>query len=607
MHFFPNSSLLVKCILGQAPMQRLFCRIPLLIYNGISMKKIGFAAILLLLCAGLFFFVKSGKEKDVQAAEFLPSDVLFYGEQHDFVNMYKEFSNSRLGRTFSRIDYEHIMVALDGDDKIISDALELWKEADTLINDVGFDQLLGKEFSLALFPAKSFSVTNPAKILEERLLLIARPRHNAHIVQFLASYIAKDIEQSTQQYGRYTITRYKIDEHKTLSTATVKGLVLAAFDERLVRKSLNIYDDQANSLAGNDEYQKLRNTFKGAKFFQYASFPALVAQGEMIAAELSEREDTPFLNLLHQWEGWGAMGYGAWKEKGIIKERMEFYYDLDKLDTEVATLFELKPEKNVTLGMVSADTLFYYWTNSLNLKLLWNIYGEALAEQRPGMLGLLQQELKDSVGMQLEDILAMVANECGIMVKDVEGNGIPIPKVMFVMQLKDSQKFMDIFNKLILDTEIPVNTQNYQGQSVSYWGIAPQSGLQPAFTLLGDYLLLSNSLDYVKQVVALQNNPDDTLLKKAGLEELRQELEQKNNSAAYVHIAFMADALKTLVTWAGGIAVLQGPETADKVNILVEELVVPILDGIAMYTQMATRTEVKGDLITVESTILVVD
>lgn len=571
------------------------------------MKKIGFAAILLFLCAGLFFFVKSGKEKDAQAAEFLPSDLLFYCEQHDFVNMYKEFSSSRLGRTFSRIDYENIMVELGGDGDAISDAVELWQKVDKLINDAGFDQLLGKEFSLALFPAKSFSPTSSTEFLEERLLLIARPRHNALVLQFLASYITKDIEQSILQYGSYTITRYKIDENNTLSTATVKGLLLAAFDERLIRKSLSVYDEQTDSLASNGEYQKLRKTFTGAKLFQYASFPALAAQGKMVAAELSDRDDTPFMSLLQQWDGWGVIGYGVWKKDGVIKERLKIFYDVDHLDSELATLFKVTPEENATLGMVSADTLFYYWTNSLNLKLLWNIYSDVLVEQRPGMLDLLQTELMDSVGLQLEDILAMVDNDCVLMVKDVEENGIPIPKVMLALQLKNSQEFMEVFNKLLVDAELPINTKTYQGQSVGYWGIAPQRGLQPAFTLLGDYLLLSNSLDYVKEVVALQNNPDDTLLKKTGLKELRLELEQKNNSAAYVHIALMADALKTLATWAGGIAVLQGPEVAHKVSIAVEELVVPLLDDIAMYTQLATRTEVQEDSIIVESTILVVD
>lgn len=571
------------------------------------MKKIGFAAILLLLCAGLFFFVKSGKEKGIQAAEFLPSDVLFYGEQHDFVTIYNDFSRSRLGRALSRIDYKNIVAELGGDDAAVSESVELLKGIDKLVNESGFDQLLGKEFSLALFPAKSFSLANSAKFLEERLLLIARPRHNAQVLQFLASFITKDIEQSTLQYGSYTITRYKLDEQTTLSTATVKGLVLAAFDERLVRKSLSIYDKQTDTLAGNDEYKKLRETFSGSKLFQYASFPALIAQGEMIAAELSDKEDTPFVGLLKRWEGWGAMGYGAWKKNGVIKERIEFFYDIDQLDSEVAALFKVNPEANATLGMVSADTLFYYWTNSLNLKHLWKLYSEALLNQRPEMLDLLQTELQDSVGLQLEDIFAMVDNECVIMMKDVEENGIPIPKVMLALQLKNSGKFMEVFDKLLLDAEVPINTKTYQQQSVSYWGISPQGGLQPAFALLGDYLLLSNSLDYIEQVIALQNSPGETLLKKTGLNELRVELEQKNNSAAYMHIALMADALKTLVTWAGGIAVLQGPEAAYKVNIAVEEIILPILDGVAMYTQLATRTEVQGDSIVVESTTLVVD
>ena len=91
------------------------------------------------------------------------------------------------------------------------------------------------------------------------------------------------------------------------------------------------------------------------------------------------------------------------------------------------------------------------------------------------------------------------------------------------------------------------------------------------------------------------------------LKELQGELTQSNNSTAYVHIALMADAFKTLATWAGGIAVLQGPESAHKVNVVIEELVLPLLDGVAMYTQLASRTEVKEKSIVVETSILVVD
>ena len=571
------------------------------------MKKYIFATLLILCCVGLFFFLKSDRIKTVQAADVLPADVMVYAEQHEFVKIYQEFAGSRLGRVLSRIDYVDITTQLGGDKKIATDALSLWQEIDTLINEPGFDQLLGKEFSLALFPMPGLSLEDPLKNLEERLLLIARPRHNAKVLQFLASYITKDIEQSTVQYGIHTITRYKIDEQYTLSTATVAGLVLAAVDERLVRKSLSTFDDQTSTLAQSIRFKQLRKSFEGATLFKYFSFEPLREQATIIAKKLQKDDQQQILELLEQWNGWEAGAYGAWNQKGLIKEKLEILYDATQLDPKVAKLFVTDPEKNNTLNMVPADSLFYYWTNGLNLPLLFDMYSDLLVQQQPEMLDLLQQELRDTVGMGLEEILALAGNECGIIVEEVEGEGVPLPKVLTMVELQDTDTFMQVFRRLLEEADIPINTSSYQDHEISYWGIAPQDGLQPAFALSGKYLLLSNSRNLVKQVIDLQNNPDKTLTNNLDLKELKSELIKENNSTAYVHIALMADAFKTLATWAGGLAVLQGPETANKVNLLIEELVLPLLDGVAMYTQLSSRTEVKEGRIVMESSVLVID
>ena len=571
------------------------------------MKKFLFTILLILVGTGLFFFMKSERIKAVQAADILPADVMVYAEQRDFVKMYKDFAGSRLGRVLSRIDYVDIAIELDGDDDLVRDALRLWQEIHKLINEPGFDQLLGKEFSLAFFPMPGFSIEDPLKNLEERLLLIARPRHNATLMQFLASYIAKDIEQKTVQYGSHTITRYKIDDKYTLSTATVAGLVLAAVDERLVRKSLNAYDDQKNSLSNTPEFQQLRKNFEGATLFKYFALTPIKEQGKIVAEKLPEDGKKQLLELLEQWNGWEAGAYGAWETDGLIEEKLEILYDFQNLDKDVAKLFATAPEKNSTLDMVPADSLFYYWGNSLNLPLLYEMYSDMIVQQRPEMLSLLQQELQDVAGVKIEDILALVANECGLIVEEVEGEGIPIPRVLMMIELKDSERFMEVFHKLLAETDIPIGNSSFQDHEISYWGIAPQDGLQPAFTLSGNYLLLSNSRDFVKQVVALKSNPVDTLLNDPEVKRLQNKLSGKNNSTAYVHIALMADAFKSLATWAGGMAVLQGPEKARKVNIIIEELVLPLLDGVAMYTQLASRTEMKETSIVVESAILVVD
>lgn len=543
----------------------------------------------------------------MHASDMLPADVMLYAEQHDFVEMYEAFSESRLGRVLSRIDYVNIAIELDGDKDSVTDALTVWKEIHKLILEPGFNQLLGKEFALALFPMPGFTPEDPAKILEERLLLIARPRHDAKLLQFLASYITKDIEQATVQYGSHTITRYKLDERYTLSTATVAGLVLAAFDERLVRKSLHTYDTQSNTLAKSTKFQRLQKNFEGAALFNYFSLTPLKKQGQIIVEKLPEDDQKEFHELLEQWNGWEAGAYGAWSQDGLIRERLEILYEPQKLDKDVARLFTTKPEENNTLNMVPADSLFYYWGNSLNLPLIFDMYNELLMGQHHEMFDLLQQELQDLVGMRLEDILALTANECGIIVEEVADEGVPLPKVLVMLELKDTEKFLQVFHRLLKEADIPITRSVFENHEISYWGIAPQDGLQPAFTMSGNYLLLSNSRNLVKQVIQLQKTPTDTLVNNPELKELQQVLKRNNNSTTYMHIALMADAFETLATWAGGMAVLQGPDTAHKVKVVVDDLVLPLLDGVAMYTRLASRTEVMERRIVVESSILVIE
>ena len=76
------------------------------------MKKLGIVLLVVLCGLGLVFFLSNKQEKGAVATDFLPSDVLFYGEQLDFTEMFQEFKASRLGRTLSRVDFSGIVAGL---------------------------------------------------------------------------------------------------------------------------------------------------------------------------------------------------------------------------------------------------------------------------------------------------------------------------------------------------------------------------------------------------------------------------------------------------------------------------------------------------------------
>jgi hypothetical protein len=574
------------------------------------MKKIGLFVVLLLLCIGLglMYFLKGGKGTGVDAADFLPGDVLFYSEQIDFTKMYGKFSESRLGKTLESLDYNGIAAELGQQGQAVLELDRLRKKLNTFFENPAFNELLGKEFSVALFPAKSFATDNPARALEERLLFIARPRHSVHLLQSLIPLFNQEIKHSTAQYGSHIINRYKIDDINTISTVTVKGLIVAALEERLVRKSIDYYDTQKNTLSDNKEFKRLRKSFKGAQLFSYLSLPAFFEQGKMISENLEKEEKKEFLRLLEHWKGWGAAAYGAWHEKGLLKDRVEIFFDQDSLDSNVARLCcDVKPSRNQTLMMVPAEPLFYYWTNTLNLPLIWEIYSTSLTRKKPEALDLLRQELRDVVNVELEEILAMLDKDFALIVKDVEGGSIPLPKVSAIVKLREPDRFMKIFQTLLDEGEIPLSSKKFKKHTITYWGTAPQSGLQPAFVLIDEYLVLSNSIDLVEQIVSLKSDPSKTLFNSKEMKEVGKELKEKNNSAAYVHIARLADALKELATWAGGMASIQGPEAAREADVLVNKFILPLLDGLSMYTKLSSRSIINKDSIILESTTTVIE
>lgn len=572
-----------------------------------NIKKTAIIVISASLLLILIFVLKNKQEPAVQAADFLPADVLFYAEQNDFTEMYQRFFDSRLGKTLINLDYRAIETELGGNEETIREAERLWKGISNTLEDPAFNELLGKEFCMALFPAKSFSPENPAQDLEERLLLIAKPRHNAKFLQLLAPLFKKDIKQSTVQYGAHTISRYQIDANNRLSTATIQGLVLAGFDERLVRKSIDSYDDRTNVLSKNKDFQRLRSNFKDAKLFTYFSMPAVFDQGCMIAENLPPEHKEEFLSLLKQWEGWGAAAYGAWHAKGQVTDKVEILFDKSNLDSGIAKLCNVPKAENKTLAMVPADTLFYYWANFLNLLDIWDIYSERVTRQQPHAFDVLRQELRDGGDVEIEEVLGMIDNEFAVIVRDVGQDGIPLPRAAVIIQLKQPEQFLGVFNKLLAEADIPMSDKKYKDKIITYWGIAPQGGFQPAFTLLDNYLLLSNSIDLVQQIVDLDDEPSRSLLKSVAIDKLGGKLLEKNNSATYIHVALFADALKDLAKWAGNMAILQGPEKARKAEIVVNQLILPVLDGVSMYKQLGSRSFITDDSIVLESVTTVAE
>jgi hypothetical protein len=412
------------------------------------------------------------------------------------------------------------------------------------------------------------------------------------------------MEQTSLQHGRHGLKQYLIEEGVTLTAAIVDGFVIAAFDEQVVLASLDRYDSKQGALSQNQEYIRLRHEFVDAKLFVYASMPALSKQVSKFAEHIDSTKKEELQQAVDQWQGWEGMAFGAWKEKGMVRDKGVVLYTRDKLAPLVAKMCSVKPVENKTLAMIPANILGYYWSNTLNMSAFWEIFTQEMKDDA-AQLASMEKSVKSATGVELQEIFAMFGSEAVFLLKDVTAEGfIPLPNGAIFLQLAQEEKFIPMVEALLAKGAIPIQTEEYQGVKLKSLGMSLHPSLQPVYGVHQGYLIMAGSMDLMKTIIDKKEG-GSALMGEAGFQVinqgLNQGLTQANNSVSYVKFSALLKMMKELANWGGTMLAMQDPETAQQAKVLIDQLIHPLLDGLAMYELVGSRSVIEDDAIILES------
>ena len=574
------------------------------------------------LAAGLYFLVTAWTGKGT-AADFLPVDILVTVEQRDLGKLMDDFTDSPLGRAVAGLDYVKMATDLELSPEEIAQIREGRKQLEQFLGSQVFKEFFGRQFTLALLPFPEPVLDAPAKMMANSLLFIARPRHNADILDLLTTFFAKELEQTSLQHGKYSLKQYRIEEGMSVTVATVGGYVIAAFDEQLVQASLDRYDNKQESLAGNKEYQRLRHEFLDADLFTYISIPALYDQASRWVNDLDQHDKENVQKTIDQWKGWDGLAYGAWKEKGDLRDKAVILFTKEKLDPLVARMCAVQPGENKTLSMVPADILGYYWTNTWDLQGIWEMFVREMTDSME-QVEAIEQNVKTSTGVEIKQLLSMFGSEAVLLLKEVATDGfIPLPNGAIFVKIAKEDEFVEMLEPLLAKANIPTLAEDYKGVKLVSWGVSLHPGLQPVYALHQGYLILASTMDLVKEIIdspAGYQKRSETAGGDAGSgiggalvndgsfqrinEGLEQGLSEANNSVSFVRFSSLLQMMKDLASWGGVMLSMQDRESALKSTVVLEQLILPLLDGMAMYDVIGARSVILDDSIVLESTTI---
>jgi len=262
--------------------------------------------------------------------------------------------------------------------------------------------------------------------------------------------------------------------------------------------------------------------------------------------------------------------------------------------------------ENKTLAMIPANILGYYWSNTLNMSAFWEMFTQEMKDDAE-QLAAMEKSVKSSTGLELQQIFAMFGSEAVFLLKDIAAEGfIPLPNGAIFLQLTKEDEFSTMAQALLAKADIPIQTEEYKGVKLNSLGMALHPSLQPVYGVHQGYLIMAGTVDLVKKIIDNQAGGSGSLLMgEAGFQQINQGLNQgltkANNSVSFVKFSALLQMMKELANWGGTMLAMQDPETANQAKVMIEQLIHPLFDGLAMYEVVGSRSVIQDDAIILES------
>jgi hypothetical protein len=217
----------------------------------------------------------------------------------------------------------------------------------------------------------------------------------------------------------------------------------------------------------------------------------------------------------------------------------------------------------------------------------------------------LIDEVAEATGMSNEELLLLVENDLLIALKSsLDDQFIPLPRILVALKTNDSKKLFHVIESITAKYDIPLTKQSIDGINIYLWGGVVAAGqLQPAFTVTDKYLVISSNRQQIKEFIK-EGRGYKSLDSSSHFRAVDIGLTGENNSVNYLDSRGMTLLAKEIISWIGTMIAIQDREVARRSKILIDQVINPLLDGLAMYASVGMRSYTEKDTLVIESKIL---
>jgi hypothetical protein len=565
------------------------------------MKRFVWLSFFLILIGGFVYLLTFHRQETRDPLELVPQQTMLMLDWTDAAGATRGFLQSRFGRSLVSIDWPFVLDQLEVQGPLRE---QLQAQIASLLDFIEhplFKELFSRRVVFALLPvAPAAFLDDPQGALAKNLLMVVTPEHGRVLPGILSLLSPEKGQDESLSYQGVSITEFVQENGRGLYVAFVDGQLVISPGMELLKQSIDLsfkhlFQVETGFLL-NSEYKTLKERGRGLDdFFLFADFTRLKPLFKM----LRPQEGTGKERSLPEFVGTERMVFFHHSIENIQQFTSIVQFDPDRLAPFQKTIYTRRPDDNNWLRNMPANSLVYFWSNWLDLPAWWQ---ETLARGTENELAAaagIAAWIEKQTEMSIDQFLALFGLEFGFIIPEIRTSGFfPVPSICLYIELADPEKAQELLEKMV--SGLPLRRDRVAGIPVV--SIMAGGGLmQPSYALLGRFLVLADSREQIEDIF---RGSSKRLVSDDVFQAVDMGMLESSNLVMFARTAELIEGFKEFASWAGTIVAIRDEQAGAKSKVLLDQVILPLLDGLKMYRAKGVRSYTAPGEVVLESVVL---
>ncbi len=523
-------------------------------------KKFIIVAVSTVVLMCVVFLVWQLSRPPLAIENILPSGAIGFTSLANPAKHLARVAGSGFVKELAAVDTEKVMARNGFTNDKIKQVKNIQGQVQRVLTNPWVMKILEKEMAVAVYHEEAMQEINQGYDLLIALRLQASVVAAEFVGQMSKAW-GEDVTLSQSEYKGIKIHHVLFKKNgQRIAYVRVRDLLIATLEpSKQIERVVDVYQGHQKPLGQDEHFMDMRaHAYVQGQGFLFINMTALSGVIKtQLAAWLTKGKEAASAKIDAMVTPMDAVyAYGFSYMPGEIAHfKLMAGFDPSKLTPQERKLTTCPQAPNVSLSLVPANAIAYYWSNCYDFKEYWQQAQEQaqtaspeFAQRMEGFKHKLEKRLKLNIN---SEVLPVLGGEAGGYLTDVDTTGLfPFPRILFFVKINNRERVEDLMGKVLANPIVRVQDEDYAQTSIRYMQLPFGVNMDLGYCLVGDYLLIASSRQLLKKSIDAYAQPERSMTQEKTFKQFALGDGKVNNTVSFMKLGDLSLRLIALAEWA---------------------------------------------------------